>query len=287
MKDIRQVTLALSAAGRELVLGPKPYPIESISGLESTDYELTFADNANLPGSTLVGQRAGKRPISIRFDLPSTPEFARHRQELIRFFRPDIAGELLVDYNGLQRKIPYVIEEFRFQNSNLYEQLRAQLDLLCPQPFFLDLNNYGKNIAAKTPLYGFPLWIHRTRGFAMGYRTLKKHVSLPNEGDVDTGIEIVFKAARGTVTNPKLEKVSTGEFVQVMVEMQQGDILHVNTNPGQKRIELNGENLFHRKSRLSQFFQITVGDNVLKYDADENYTNLDVTLYYIPKYLGV
>lgn len=285
----RYITLQLTTGDKTIRLGgtADPYKILDIKGLESTDYEVTWADNANLPGSTAVGQRAGKRPITIAFDMPATEEFARYRQQLIRFFRPQGSGELLVDYNGTKRKIPYVVEDFKFKNSNLYERLCADVDLICPQPFFLDLNNYGKNIAAKTPLYGFPLYISRTSGFAMGYRTLRQNVSLPNDGDVDTGIEAVFKAVRGTVVNPKIEKTSTGEFVQVMLTMNQGDELRINTNPGNKRITLNGENVFQRKSRQSQFFQITVGDNVLKYDADDNYTNLDVTLYYVPKYLGV
>lgn len=287
--DKRYLTLQLTAGGKTLHLGGAgdPYKILDVEGLESTDYEVTWADNANLPGSTAVGQRAGKRAVGITFDMPSSADFTRYRQQLIRFFQPQGEGVLLVDYNGTKRKIPYVVEQFRFQNSNLYERLCADVSLVCPQPFFMDLNNYGKNIAAKTPLYGFPLWIHRKRGFAMGYRTLRQNVSLPNDGDVNTGIEAVFKAVRGTVVNPRIEKVSTGEFVQVMVTMSQGDELRINTNPGNKRITLNGENVFQKKSRQSSFFQITVGDNILKYDADDNYTNLDVMLYYVPKYLGV
>ena len=39
--------------------------------------------------------------------------------------------------------------------------------------------------------------------------------------------------------------------------------------------------------RKSEPFQLEVGDNYLEYDADENYTNLDVNLFYTPKYLGV
>lgn len=286
--DKRHLILDLESGTRSLQLGNDIYKILDVSGLESTDYELTYADNANLPGSTVVGQRAGKRPISVTFDMPDSRDFGLYRQRLIRFFRPDNAGVLTVDYNGLKRKISYVVENFRFQNSNLYERLRADIDLICPQPFLLDLYSYGRNIAAKTPLYGFPLWIKRSpHGVAMSYRTLRQNVSLPNNGDVDTGVEIVFKATRGAVTNPKIEKVSTGEYMRIVLEMLQGDVLKINTNPGQKRIEMNGENVYHNMDRTSRFFKITVGENILKYSADENYTNLDVMLYYTPKYLGV
>ncbi len=75
--------------------------------------------------------------------------------------------------------------------------------------------------------------------------------------------------------------------MRVMVDMEKGDVLTVNTNMGSQRIELNGENIFHKIDRNSRFFQINVGDNIVKYSAEENYTNLDVRLYYTPKYLGV
>ena len=39
--------------------------------------------------------------------------------------------------------------------------------------------------------------------------------------------------------------------------------------------------------KLSTYFSIDGPDNVIQYDADENYTNLDVYLYYQSKYLGV
>ena len=41
------------------------------------------------------------------------------------------------------------------------------------------------------------------------------------------------------------------------------------------------------RSRLSEPFELEVGNNYLEYDADENYTNLDVRLFYTPLYLGV
>lgn len=52
-------------------------------------------------------------------------------------------------------------------------------------------------------------------------------------------------------------------------------------------ITLNGVNCYQRIDRQSEPFQLAVGDNYLEYDADGNYTNLDVNLFYTPKYLGV
>lgn len=263
------------------------YPVVEIEGFEAAGYDIALQPNAGTAGSSLTGVRIGERSLSVTFEVPASPDFHIYRQELIRFFNPLQEIKAIVNYNGIKREALCRVEQFRFVNSNLYERLQGQLDLLCPQPFFRDLNHYGKNIAAKTALFAFPLFLPRIRGRAMSYKTLKQNVSLPNAGDVDTGIEMVFQATRGTVKNPKMEKVSTGEYMRVILEMAQGDVLRIDTNAGSKRITLNGKNVIQKIDRGSSFFAITPGDNILKYSADENYTNLDVTLYYTPLYLGV
>lgn len=75
--------------------------------------------------------------------------------------------------------------------------------------------------------------------------------------------------------------------MRVKVVMQQGDILLIDTNDRHQVITLNGVNCYQRIDRQSEPFQLAVGDNYLEYDADGNYTNLDVNLFYTPKYLGV
>ena len=107
-----------------------------------------------------------------------------------------------------------------------------------------------------------------------------------------TGLQIQFIAERGPVTNPKITLVRTksgenGKFMRVKVAMNQGDILLVDTNTRHQVIELNGVNVYQKIDRLSTPFLLEVGNNYLEYDADENYTNLDVKLFYTPFYLGV
>ena len=51
--------------------------------------------------------------------------------------------------------------------------------------------------------------------------------------------------------------------------------------------EYQERNYYQRIDRRSEPFKLEVGDNYLEYDADGNYTNLDVNLFYTPKYLGV
>ena len=75
--------------------------------------------------------------------------------------------------------------------------------------------------------------------------------------------------------------------MRVKVDMEMGDVLVIDTNERHQVVELNGVNCYQRVDRASNPFQLDVGDNYLEYAADENYVNLDVNLYYTPKYLGV
>ena len=139
-----------------------------------------------------------------------------------------------------------------------------------------------KKVSVPEPYKGLTL-----PGQITGYRTLTKEVLLPNDGDVPTGVQIQFIAERGPCTNPKITHVGSGLFVRVKVAMEQGDVLLVDTNIRHQVIELNGVNIYQKIDRLSEPFELAVGNNYLEYDADTNYTNLDVRLFYTPLYLGV
>ena len=98
---------------------------------------------------------------------------------------------------------------------------------------------------------------------------------------------IKFVATRGPVSNPKITRIGTGQFMRVKVEMAKGDVLVIDTNERHQIVELNGVNCYQRVDRRSEPFQLDVGENYLEYAADTNYVNLDVNIYYTPKYLGV
>ncbi|MEF9968668.1 MAG: phage tail family protein, partial [Longicatena sp.] len=195
-----------------------------------------------------------------------------------------------------QAQIECEVEEFNWTTiESMWNYLEGNITLKCPFPYWSDLDNFGKNIAAITPMFTFPLaFINFIEGKdkilkqqIMGYNSLSKEVLLNNKGDVPTGVEVHFIAKRGDVKNPKITLLSTGEFIEVIQDMKQGDVIVINTNVGHKGITKNGVNIFKEKNKLSSFFQLEIGDNKISYDAVENYTNLDVRVYYTPKYLGV
>lgn len=301
------IDLTLECNGMALRFGKsesgekREFGITKIEGLESSELEISTTDNALVDGSTVDGKRIKNRPIHLEATLRDDKNNEANRQRIIKFFNPKYTGKLTVNYSGMQRNIEYELEGWTFATkSNVHEQLSVVVDLMCPDPFLKNIDNFGQNMADISRHLTFPWRVVKKKetvpapykGLALpgqiaGYRTLTREVYLPNDGDVPTGVQIQFIAARGPCTNPMITLVGTGQFVRVKVAMAKGDILMVDTNKRHQVIELNGVNIYQRIDRLSEPFELAVGSNYLEYDADENYTNLNVRLFYTPLYLGV
>lgn len=300
------ITIELTCNGKTLRMGPnEDIDITKVTGLESSELELSTSDNALVDGASVDGKKIKPRPIHIEASFKSNKNNPENRARVIQFFNPKYTGRALIINMGVSRNIEYELEGWTFGTAqNMDNKLRILVDLICPDPYMLSVDNFGKNMANISPLFAFPWRVLATRatgkldyppkarglmlgGMTMGYRTLHKEVVLSNDGDVPTGVQIQFIATRGSVTNPKITNTGTGQFMRVKVVMQQGDILLIDTNDRHQVITLNGVNCYQRIDRQSEPFQLAVGDNYLEYDADGNYTNLDVNLFYTPKYLGV
>ena len=101
---------------------------------------------------------------------------------------------------------------------------------------------------------------------------------------------MVFRAL-GALSNPSLFNVNTREYMKLNFDMQGGDVITIDTNYGNKSITLqrNGQetNIYRYMDVDSTFLQLDIGDNIFRYDADSGLSNLEVTVYYAQKYLGV
>ena len=73
--------------------------------------------------------------------------------------------------------------------------------------------------------------------------------------------------------------------------MSEGEEITVTTDIGSKRVEsyLNGvtTNIFNDLDIHSSFMWLDIGDNVIRYDAEEMIEQLEVYIYYTNYYLGV
>lgn len=287
--------LGMDGNGHRHALG-----ITKIEGLESSELEVSITDNALADGTHVDGKRILKRPVHIEASFRNDRDNQQNRQKIIRFFNPKYTGLLIVAFNGITRKINYELEGWTFEKTSVHGRLAFIADLMCPNPYFESMDDFGKNLAETNRQLAFPWRVLAqkatvpapNKGLALqgqiaGYRKMQKRVQLANDGDVSASIRVLFTASRGIVKNPKITLADSGKYIRIVTDMAEKDILLVDTSDRHQVIELNGENIYHRIDRMSEPFKLETGINSLEYDADEGYMNLDVRLFYTPLYLGV
>ncbi len=269
-----------------------PHKLLNIDGIERSELELNLVDNAHYDGSFLVSKRIRNRPISITVDYKGLNKEIE-RKKLISFLNPKNKGVLIVNYAETEKAIEYEIEDFNCPLTNIHDDLTFTVDLICPNPYWTDVELNKKQIALWKGDFHFPLVIPKTTGIIMGHREPSLIVNVTNTGNVKSGMIIEFKA-KGTLKNPSLFNVNTREFIKINKSMIAGEKIIINTNVGKKKIlqELNGIetdilNYLDITGGGDTFLQLDVGDNLFRYDADSNLDNLEVSIYYNNNYLGV
>lgn len=261
--------------------------IIDIEGIEASSYTINTISSEQ-DGAIVTSEKVEPREITITGDIKKNENETTNREKLIRFFNPKATGELYITRNDKERKIQYRVSSFDFITNKLYEDIDFTIVLeSTEEPYFSDAKNKGNNLALISPQFAFPLVIRPTpKGKIMGYRVYKQYMPLVNDGDKETGIEIIVTAKRGQMKDIKLI-LNDNQFIKVNQTLNQGDVLTINTNPRKKSVKLNGTNIINQIDRTSTFFSLRIGKNILKYECKDGATNVDIDVQFYRKFLGV
>ena len=264
---------------------------KDVTGISDVKNTLYTTSSMGQHGETFISQTINSRDIDItgvinRTDKDSTLTLRRAMQ---RVLNPELDATLTYIYGTFVKVIDVKIDNAPvFKRGKVFEQFTIQL--MCPSPFWHDEKETRQDIASWVGSFHFALEIPADEGIVFGYRQPSVIVDVYNEGDVATGMRVAFKAT-GTVTNPLLLNINTGEYIQVNATLHAGDVVTVNTEYGSKGAELESggskADYFRYIDVDSTFMQLAIGDNVFRYNAAAGLDALEVTIYYSPKYLGV
>lgn len=281
-----------NAKGQSLTFGDAaPLLVTKIDGLGSPQNEIYRQKSPYQDGTTVTHTALDVRELVLEgVILASAQDRQKYRQVLLQTFNPKLKGTLVFERYGTKKQIECIPELAPSFPSNMQENYQQFLiTLLCPNPFWQDVERTKAEIAIWRGALEFPLELME-EGIELGFREPSLIVNIYNPGDVPCGMEIRFKAL-ATVVNPSLFNVNTREFLKINKTMTAGEVIVVTTHFGSKRVEshLNGvvSNAFNWLDLNSTFLQLDPGDNLLRYDAEDGLDNLEVDIYYTPQYLGV
>lgn len=242
-------------------------------------------------GDYYTGSNLQSRTISIVGYISASFEKAKNiKRNLIRIINP--TNEFKITKNGFSiNGYPTSTVKFSHNQNESYAGLyKFLIDFYCPVPFWNEGADTKATISYWKGNFKFPLFTDKSQGTVMGYKSPSLIVNVFNPGDVQTGMRIEFKA-NGSVSSPSLFNVNSREYIKINKNMEAGEKIIIHTEYGKKKIQSihNGDtiDILHKLDLTSTFLQLEVGDNLFRYDAESNLNNLQVNIYYNPKYLGV
>lgn len=281
----------INSLGEELELtNSAPFLLQNFD--TSVNVNIYSTKGMSQDGYTYLGNTLDKGDLSLEFSViaNSEEELIDYKDRIYKVFNPKLdEGWLIYKDNTKERKIKCEVNKipyFTIVNSTVNKCL---INLTANNPSWLDIIEDKEEIALWKGDFSFELEL-LADGIEMGHREPSLIVNVNNNGDVECGMRVEFKAL-ATLTNPSILNVNTQEFIKINKTMTAGEIISVSTYFGNKKVisTLNGitTNAFNSIDWQSTFLQLHTGDNLFRYNADSGLDNLEVSIYYQQQYLGV
>lgn len=261
------------------------YTVYKIVGLNPPKATINSSVNTTTDGSSINSVRLENRNIVIYMTIEGDVE--ANRINLYKYF--PVKKNVKLYFKNESRNI-YIEGNVELIECDLFTNKQiTQISIICPKPYFKDVQNLITTFGDVSPMFEFPFSISKT-GVEISSVTVNQRRSIINTGDVETGV-IIKLFCTGTVVNPVIYDVLKRTQLKLNFTMLASDTIVINTNVGEKSIELIRDGVTYNAmgymAQDSRWFVMEAGDNVFTYDADSGNSYLQLTFTTSILYSGV
>ena len=243
------------------------YQILNIEGLNPPQAQINTTPIAGMDGAKFNSAKLQTRNVVITLKINGDAE--ANRIQLYQYF--PTKEQVTFYYSNSSRDV-FIKGYVNSCEVNPFSQSeQMQISIICPQPYFKDIDEIIADISNVTALFEFPFSIDEDEPIPFSSYEQNKVTNIFNEADVKTGVIIQIDILEA-VNDILIRNTSTGDTFELNYAFQAGDRVTINTNSGEKSVQLlrNGvtSNIFSAIVAGSVFLQLESGDNPLGYQVD-------------------
>lgn len=254
--------------------------IESIEGLGPCKADINIVENGVLDGASYLSARVNSRNIIITlgFAFASDAEEARHKS--YKYFPLKKNVKLLIETD---RRVCETYGYVESNEPNIFSQnVTTQISIICPDSYFYSAGENSTNITLFSGIeskFEFPFSNESSTENTIVFGEISNEArrTVFYSGEAEIGMTMYIHAI-GDASNVVIHNIGTRETMTIRGDIIAGDDIIISTVKGNKFIKLlrNGEytNIMNRLDRYSDWFQLTNGDNVFGYEAENGSDNL-------------
>lgn len=292
---IKEIKITRQSTGEEItmVYGDKRgYYLNDVDWgqVEGTHNSYSYL---NQIGASIVNTAIGMRDITISgFVVARESDITSRCEYLNTFISPN--EDYILTYGGF--KIHFrpdaSIAWSRSYAENCEKGRKFLIQGTCPFPLFQAVTDTEDAFSVTTGLLHFPSNFGSVTPMAYGITAASYNIAINNTGGFPTGVRVTV-AFTSAVANPKVYNLTTGKFIGVDYTFQAGDVLEINTQPGEKYIKLisgSSESSLMRYRNVSMsWWVLEPGVNNLQMTCDDvtELGGMAVVIYYTPLYQEV
>lgn len=268
------------------------YVLTSIDTGEISN-DISSYEGASQYGKTITGRRYSNRTVTLTGHIlaDSKEQMRARMRALQKVVAPSHGFYLVAD--GQWRLEVTADSTLDFAQgwylSNNTDMAKWQITGTCANPFWQGVNDIQASLATWTRDFHFPKVNPMGQRFTFGHRLKQRIVPVMSDSDVSCGMAITMEAIDGTIVNPMLENLETGERFQLRGTIPAGDKVDITTTFGSKSVrDKEGNNWLYKVDLTSDWLQMPPGLSRFRYEYDDDSTgSLRCTIKYTPLLIEV
>lgn len=260
------------------------FMFSKIEGLNPPAGTISTSTYAGMNGSYLNNAFIEKRNVVISFEMRGI-SIEKRRHELYRIVKTSRYIKIYYRTANINVYTEGYVETCEVSN---FEQFTSgQISIICPDIYWYSTNT---QIAEYSQIFGAFHFIFPDddKPFPLGKYNTQNMMTIQNDGD-ETGFTL--EVSGGPAKNPTLYNAETDEYMQILGDIEEGDIIRITTKTGNKTVTLERggvqENIINRLVSGSTWLTLREGENKFYLRASSGLQNLKVRLIHRNAYLGV
>lgn len=242
------------------------YAIVGVQGLTPPPTAVNTSTGGDVDGTFFNSSRVNQRNLVITIVLNGDIE--TNRQRLYRIF--NIKKPCAIYFSNKNKNVRIVGYVETIEGDFFVQRERMQISIICPRPYFEDLETIYTELAQIVRMFEFPFAIEYNAPIPFSEYQNYPLCTINNGGDVDSGF-IMRVAFNDAASGFKIFNSTTQKFIGFDYDFITEDELTINTLSGQMSVTLSrqGEtiNLLNYISSGSTWLKLVLGDNDFTFTA--------------------
>lgn len=260
------------------------FMFSKIEGLNPPAGTISTSSYAGMDGSYLNNAFIEKRNVVIPFEMRGFG-VEKRRHELYKVVKPSRYIKIYYSTKNISVYAEGIVETCEMEN---FEMLtKGQISIICPDIYWYSTETQIAEYSRITGAFHF-VFPDNDEPFPIGKYNTQNIMTIVNDGDE---VGFTLEISGGPAKNPTIYNAVTDEYMQILGELKDGDIITITTKTGNKTVTLEREgvvtNIINRLVSGSTWLTLRSGENKFYVRASEGLSELKVRLIHRNAYLGV